>query len=243
MPAFARKIHGKWRVAEGRPARPVLNRAGTPVDGGGHRTQAQAAAQARAINARQGGYPRRPAHAKARKRTAKAHSKGALRRSRRRPAKIPRPTCHGHLRRSRNKIGYKTQGFRKNVVFLHIRPKSTRARVRKNPDGEVVKAWVCPDGTVLPLPYRYHHFEKIPATLANIPSIGRTYSLAPAARSRLLSEVNRRGFYIAAIINGRLYVAQHSPHAPGAAQRAALRSYAAEHSLHRGIIIERQRVG
>lgn len=61
MPAYARKIRGKWRVVHGVPSRLVLNRARTPVDGGGFPSRAKAEAQARAIIAREGGYPRRPA--------------------------------------------------------------------------------------------------------------------------------------------------------------------------------------
>jgi hypothetical protein len=60
MPAFPRKIRGKWRVVHGIPYKPVLNKAGTPVDGGGFASRAKALAQSRAINAREGGYPPPP---------------------------------------------------------------------------------------------------------------------------------------------------------------------------------------
>lgn len=68
MPAFARKLGRKWRVMHGRPPRILKNRAGTAVDGVGHPTRSAALAQARAINAREGGYGRRaPRPVKARK--------------------------------------------------------------------------------------------------------------------------------------------------------------------------------
>ena len=59
MPAFPAKIHGRWRVAHGRPTRVLLNRSGSPVDGGGYSSRLRALAQSRAINARQAGYPPR----------------------------------------------------------------------------------------------------------------------------------------------------------------------------------------
>lgn len=49
MPAYAKRINGKWRVAD--DAGIVKNKAGTPVDGKGHSSKADAEAQARAINA------------------------------------------------------------------------------------------------------------------------------------------------------------------------------------------------
>ena len=51
MPVTVVKRRGKWRVVETRTGRLAKNRAGTPVDGGGHRSKAAAAKQARAINA------------------------------------------------------------------------------------------------------------------------------------------------------------------------------------------------
>jgi hypothetical protein len=59
MPAYAAKIRGRWRVVHGRPARLVLNRSGSAVDGGGHASNSAAESQARAINARESGYARR----------------------------------------------------------------------------------------------------------------------------------------------------------------------------------------
>jgi hypothetical protein len=49
MPATARRIKGKWRVAES-DGTIVLNKSGTPVDGGGHASKAAASRQATAIN-------------------------------------------------------------------------------------------------------------------------------------------------------------------------------------------------
>lgn len=51
MPARVEKRDGKWRVVEP-SGKLVRNRAGTPVDGGGHRRKEEAQAQARAINRR-----------------------------------------------------------------------------------------------------------------------------------------------------------------------------------------------
>ena len=60
MPAVAKydSRTEMWRVKEAHSNRLVRNAAGTPVDGGGHGSYARANAQARAINARQGGYPK-----------------------------------------------------------------------------------------------------------------------------------------------------------------------------------------
>lgn len=52
MPATVRKIKGRWRVVEPGGAL-VKNKAGTPVDGGGHSSKSQAERQARAINSLQ----------------------------------------------------------------------------------------------------------------------------------------------------------------------------------------------
>lgn len=49
MPAKAAKRGSKWRVVESN-GKLVRNRAGTPVDGGGHRGKAKAQRQAAAIN-------------------------------------------------------------------------------------------------------------------------------------------------------------------------------------------------
>jgi hypothetical protein len=49
MPAKVSKRGGKYRVVEP-SGKVVRNRAGTAVDGGGHRSKAKAQAQARAIN-------------------------------------------------------------------------------------------------------------------------------------------------------------------------------------------------
>lgn len=51
MPACAIYHNGKYRVVECDTLALVRNRAGTPIDGGGHNTRAQAEAQARAVNA------------------------------------------------------------------------------------------------------------------------------------------------------------------------------------------------
>lgn len=50
MPATTAKRGKKFRVVES-DGRLVLNKAGTPVDGGGHTSEAKAKRQARAINA------------------------------------------------------------------------------------------------------------------------------------------------------------------------------------------------
>ena len=52
MPATVKKIGNKWRVVEA-DGTIVKNKSGTPVDGAGHATHAQAVRQARAINAHQ----------------------------------------------------------------------------------------------------------------------------------------------------------------------------------------------
>lgn len=49
MPIELKKLRGKWRVVES-SGRLVRNSAGTPVDGGGHRTRVGALKQAEAIN-------------------------------------------------------------------------------------------------------------------------------------------------------------------------------------------------
>jgi len=49
MPAGVAKRNGKFRVVEPN-GRLVRNKAGTPVDGGGHASKAKATAQARAVN-------------------------------------------------------------------------------------------------------------------------------------------------------------------------------------------------
>jgi hypothetical protein len=51
MPATVKKQSGKFRVVEP-SGKLVRNRAGTPVDGGGHASKAKAVRQARAINMR-----------------------------------------------------------------------------------------------------------------------------------------------------------------------------------------------
>lgn len=51
MPAKAEKRGEKWRVVEADSGSLVRNTKGTPVDGGGHRTEAAAKRQARAVNA------------------------------------------------------------------------------------------------------------------------------------------------------------------------------------------------
>lgn len=53
MPATVKKQAGKYRVVEPN-GRLVRNKAGTPVDGGGHTTESAAKQQARAINANSG---------------------------------------------------------------------------------------------------------------------------------------------------------------------------------------------
>lgn len=49
MPVMVRKQGGKFRVVE-KGGNVATNAKGTPVDGGGHATKAQAMAQAAAIN-------------------------------------------------------------------------------------------------------------------------------------------------------------------------------------------------
>ena len=51
MPVVAKQVEGKWRVVNADTGEVETNAEGTPVDGGGHATQAEASAQARAINA------------------------------------------------------------------------------------------------------------------------------------------------------------------------------------------------
>lgn len=51
MPAKVEKRGKKFRVVEAKTGKIVKNRAGTAVDGGGHKSQDKAARQARAINA------------------------------------------------------------------------------------------------------------------------------------------------------------------------------------------------
>lgn len=51
MPVTVRKRDGKFRVVEAGTGNIARNKAGTPVDGGGHATRPGATAQARAINA------------------------------------------------------------------------------------------------------------------------------------------------------------------------------------------------
>jgi len=54
MPVKAAEVDGKWRVVNADTDEPETNEAGTPLDGGGHGSKAEADAQARAVNARQG---------------------------------------------------------------------------------------------------------------------------------------------------------------------------------------------
>ena len=51
MPVIVRKRRGKYRVVEANSQRIAKTSKKNAVDGGGHRTQAKAKAQARAINA------------------------------------------------------------------------------------------------------------------------------------------------------------------------------------------------
>ncbi len=51
MPVKTVKRGSKFRVVEASTGRIAKNRAGTPVDGGGHGSKNKAARQARAINA------------------------------------------------------------------------------------------------------------------------------------------------------------------------------------------------
>lgn len=50
MPVTRKLIRGKWRIVEESTGYIAVNRAGTPVDGGGHRQVAKAQRQADAIN-------------------------------------------------------------------------------------------------------------------------------------------------------------------------------------------------
>ena len=51
MPVCVEKRSGKWRIVNCGDRSIEKNRAGTPIDGGGHESKAQAARQARAVNA------------------------------------------------------------------------------------------------------------------------------------------------------------------------------------------------
>lgn len=51
MPAFVKKMGGKWRVVDRQGI--LKNKAGTAVDGAGHGKREDAEAQARAVNAQQ----------------------------------------------------------------------------------------------------------------------------------------------------------------------------------------------
>jgi hypothetical protein len=53
MPVKTAKRGSKYRVIESRTGKIAKNKAGTAVDGGGHRTKTKAQAQARAINRRE----------------------------------------------------------------------------------------------------------------------------------------------------------------------------------------------
>lgn len=50
MPVKVKKISGSFRVVESSTEKIVKNRAGTAVDGGGHRSQAAAVRQVNALN-------------------------------------------------------------------------------------------------------------------------------------------------------------------------------------------------
>jgi hypothetical protein len=50
MPVTVKKQQGRWRVVEASTGKIAKNKAGTPVDGGGHNTEMGAKAQARAVN-------------------------------------------------------------------------------------------------------------------------------------------------------------------------------------------------
>lgn len=50
MPACVQKQENKWRVVECDTRKIVLNKAGTAIDGGGHKSKDNAMAQARAVN-------------------------------------------------------------------------------------------------------------------------------------------------------------------------------------------------
>ena len=54
MPVKTEKRGDKYRVVEAKTGRIARNRSGTPVDGGGHASKAQASSQARAVNANTG---------------------------------------------------------------------------------------------------------------------------------------------------------------------------------------------
>ena len=54
MPAKVTKKGDRYRVTHGPNNALVKNRGGTPVDGGGHQSAAQAERQARAINRNEG---------------------------------------------------------------------------------------------------------------------------------------------------------------------------------------------
>lgn len=58
VPVKVVKRDEKFRVVEVRSGALARNAAGTPVDGGGHRTRAKALDQAQAINARERGRKR-----------------------------------------------------------------------------------------------------------------------------------------------------------------------------------------
>ncbi|HUU84211.1 MAG TPA: hypothetical protein VM243_11975 [Phycisphaerae bacterium] len=51
MPVKAELKRGRWRIVEAATGQIATNRAGTAVDGGGHRTEVRAKAQAAEINA------------------------------------------------------------------------------------------------------------------------------------------------------------------------------------------------
>lgn len=53
MPVKAVKMGNKYRVVEAKSGRIATNKAGTPVDGGGHKTKTKAQAQASAINTKE----------------------------------------------------------------------------------------------------------------------------------------------------------------------------------------------
>lgn len=50
MPVSTRRIGDKWRVVEAKSGKIAVNSAGTPVDGGGHKSKSQAIRQVGAIN-------------------------------------------------------------------------------------------------------------------------------------------------------------------------------------------------
>ena len=55
MPVTVKHQGSLWRVVEASNGRIAKNRSGSPIDGGGFSSKAQAQAQARAVNARTGG--------------------------------------------------------------------------------------------------------------------------------------------------------------------------------------------